>query len=330
MRKNQIILLLIISAIVPSQMEAQTNWNDTLSPKLIIRSGFEADTAIYNMNANILGFQGVDQSVAPPYSWKGTNFYPDIGNIYCQLGSPGSVRDRSVSIVNDPQNSTNHALMFQINNATERGSPVKGRVSMNIGENKGLKEIYYKVRLMLPSDFGYLRDYTFKPGNWLTLMEFWENPDWTVPAPYPFRVTLYVVNSPDHAHLNFGVEAQTMDPDNWKSIWRIQNKSFNLPFDEWFTMEVYYKEGDSLTGRFYLSVTRSDANKSVIFDVKDYTYHPSNPTPAGLRYINPMKLYCSKSVVDWVSNRQPQGGVLRVYWDDFELWKNKNPSEQRP
>ena len=325
MKKNHIIILLLVGAIAPAQIYAQTNQNAALPSKLILRSGFEADTAIYNVNANILVFQGIEQSVALPNSWKGTNSYPGLGNIYCQLGSPGSVRDRRVSIVNDPQNSTNHVLMFQINHATEPGSPVKGRVSMNIGENKGLKEIYYKVRVMLPSDFGYLKDYTFKSGNWLTLMEFWENPDWTVPAPYPFRVTLYVVNSPDHANLNFGVEAQTMDPNNWKSIWRVQNTSFNLPFDEWFTAEVYCREGDSLTGRFYLSVTRSDARKSVIFDVKDYTYHPSNPAPEGLRYINPMKLYCSKSVVDWVSNHQPQGGVLKVYWDDFELWENKRP-----
>ena len=330
MRKNHIILLLIISAIAPAQIDAQTSANGALPPELIIRSGFEANTAISNMNANILGFQGVDHSVAPPNSWKGKNSYPDIGNIYCQLGSPGSVQDRSVSIVNDPLNPTNHVLMFQINNATERGRPLKGRVSMNIGETIGLKEIFYKVRLMLPSDFGYLRDYSFKSGNWLTLMEFWENPDWTAPAPYPFRVTLYVVNSPDHDNLNFGVEAQTMDPNNWKSIWRVQNTSFNLPFDEWFTVEAYYKEGDSLTGRFYLSVTRSDSKEAVIFDVKDYTYHPSNPAPGGLRYINPMKLYCSKSVVDWVSNHQPQGGVLRVYWDDFEFWKNKSPLERQP
>lgn len=329
MRKYHLILLLIICAIASPQMEAQTNSNDTLPPKLIIRSEFEADTAMEKINPNILGFQGVDHSAAPPNAWKGKNTYPDIGNIYCQLGSPGSVQDRSVSIVNDPLNPTNHALMFQINNATERGRPVKGRVQTVIGENKGLNEIYYKVRLLLPSDFGYLKDYTFKPGNWLTLMEFWENPDWTVPAPYPFRVTLYVVNSPDHAHLNFAAEAQTMDPDNWKSIWRSQNTSFNLPFDEWLTVEVYYKEGDSSTGRFHLSVTRSDAKKTVIFDVKDYTYHPSNPTPEGLRYICPMKLYCSKSVVDWVSNHQPQGGVLRVYWDDFEFWKNKSPLSSR-
>ena len=309
-----------------AQNNSQTKRHDLQSPTLILHSGFEANTTLYNANASILGFQGTDKSVNSQNSWRrDSNFDANIGMIYCQLGSPGVSQDRNVSITNDPLNPMNHVLAFQINKATEPGPPLKGRVSMNIGENKNLKEIYYKVRLMLPSDFEYLKDFTFRPGNWLTIMEFWENPDWTVPAPYPFRVTLYVINSPDHAGLAFGVEAQTMDPNNWQTVWRLTNSNFKLPFNEWLSMEVYYNEGNASTGRFYLAVTRSNSRKEVIFDERNFTYHPLNPSPAGLKFINPMKLYCSSTVVDWVSNHKPRNGILRVYWDDFEFWKNRSP-----
>ena len=119
-----------------------------------------------------------------------------------------------------------------------------------------------------------------------------------------------------------------MDPNNWKRIWAAANTNFNLPFNEWLDMEFYYKEGNNSTGRFYMTVTQSNGQKTVLFDVTNFTYHPENPSPAGLKYINPMKLYSSKEVVDWISMHQPQNGTLQVYWDDFEFWKNKNPFDE--
>jgi hypothetical protein len=294
-------------------------------PTLIIQSGFEPDVNLYVYNSEIYGIQGVDNSAVPPNNWSLANEDPRIGDFYFQMGAPGTLADRNIFITSDPLNPLNNVLAFEINNATEFGPPMKGRVSCNIGENNYLKEIYYKVKMFIPADIGYLSDYSFTSGNWLTLMEFWNNPDWTSPATYPFRITLYVVNSPDSSHLNFAVEAQTMDPGNWQSVWSIANNSFNLPFNEWLEMEVYYKEGDNASGRFYMTVTQASMVKTVLFDVTNYTHHPNDTSPTGLKYINPMKMYCSQNVLEWVKNHQPVNGTFKMYWDDFEFWKNKNP-----
>jgi len=317
-------LVILQTVFLSTGCNRHANTSIDKSPTLIIQSGFEPNTSMYKYSDDILGFQGVDQSVLPPNDWTLANADPNIGDFYCQLGAPGTLVDRNAFITTDLINPLNHVLAFQIKNATEP-DPLKGRVSMNIMENNGLQEIYYKVKLFLPIEFGSLKDYNFTPGNWLTLMEFWHKPDWTTPAPFPFRITLYVINSPDKKNLNFAVEAQSMDPNNWQSIWKIPNTIFNLPFNEWMQMEVYYKDGDKSTGRFYMAVTRSNGDKTVLFDVTNITHHPQNPTLSGLYGINPMKLYCSKAVVDWVTSHQLSNETFQIYWDDFEFWKNKNP-----
>jgi hypothetical protein len=37
---------------------------------------------------------------------------------------------------------------------------------------------------------------------------------------------------------------------------------------------------------------------------------------------NPMKLYTSKELIDFMKSR---GKTLQIYWDDYKLWKNKQP-----
>ena len=290
------------------------------SPELILRSGFEPGTSLFPVNANILGFQGKDLSQPPPNDWTAAMADPNIGDIYVQLASPGTTADRKAEIAADPLDPTNSTLHFWLANATEP-DPLKGRVSTNIGENIGLTEASFKVRLFLPADFGKVRNFSYLPddGNWLTLMELWSNPVWTIPAPFPFRITLYVIKSPDDKDLVFGVEAQSMDPGNWQTVWRLPNNSFLLPIGEWFDLETYYRDGDATTGRFFLAATRAGHPKTVLFDVTNFTRHPSNPAPTGLKWFNPMKLYASKPIIDSVSS---QGGVLQAYWDDFEFWKN--------
>ena len=179
--------------------------------------------------------------------------------------------------------------------------------------------------MLLPTDFGYLSDYVFSLGNWISLMEFWHSPDWTNPAPFPFRISLYVVNSPDLNHLNFGIQAQFMNQGNFEDLWTIPNTNFNLPFNEWLEMEVYYKEGNLNEGRFYLAVTPvASGIKTILFDVSNFTHHPDNLNPNGLKALNPMKLYCSENVVNWVKNHQPNNGTLKVFWDDFDFRKDSS------
>ncbi len=92
-------------------------------------------------------------------------------------------------------------------------------------------------------------------------------------------------------------------------------------------MEIYYKEGDAQTGRVYLAITPDGKPRQVVFDVTGWTYCPTSPTPDGITDWNPLKLYTSKEVVRFVKGQEK---TLQIYWDDFELWKNRRPTDSTP
>jgi len=84
---------------------------------------------------------------------------------------------------------------------------------------------------------------------------------------------------------------------------------------------MYWKEGDASTGRLYFSVTPEGGTKTVIFDITNYTYHPSNTgVKNGLIEFNPFKLYTDPKFVNHIRDN---GGVMQVFWDDVEFWSGK-------
>ena len=106
----------------------------------------------------------------------------------------------------------------------------------------------------------------------------------------------------------------------WKDIWVEAGSNFEVPIGEWLDIEVGYKAGNKETGRYYLAAKRaSDQEFTTIFDVTNWTYHPESPEPVPITNINPMKLYSSERIVDFIRNK---GGVAQLYWDDYEAYEN--------
>ncbi|MDA3866675.1 MAG: carbohydrate binding domain-containing protein [Salinivirgaceae bacterium] len=106
--------------------------------------------------------------------------------------------------------------------------------------------------------------------------------------------------------------------------WDVFPTDFPLPFGKWITQEIYIKEGDNQTGRFYLALT-VDGIKHVIVDQAMMTASPATGyTPDGLTSWGPMKVYTEGRVIDWFKN---QGKTMDVYWDDLEIWFNAQPED---
>ena len=95
-----------------------------------------------------------------------------------------------------------------------------------------------------------------------------------------------------------------------------------VPVGKWFTLEYYYKEGNAENGRFWMSIQPDGENKSVIYDLHMITHNTKDPNPDGVTDFNPIKLYTSKELIDFMAS---QGKTLQIYWDDFKLWKDKRP-----
>jgi hypothetical protein len=264
--------------------------------------------------------------VQAPNDWvEDFDKHPEAG-IFSLQYQGGTESQRYAKIIPEPGNPQNHVLLFWLNEPNVEGK--KGRIQANIyGGEKGLKEFYQSERIFLPADFYTVREFTDEI-HWLTIAEFWNNITWSQNVPFGFRITLGIGKpSKGVGNLYFILDGQDcrLFPDNsqkYTTLWSEINPRVKVPVEKWFTLEYYYKEGDSHNGRFWMAIHPEGGNKEVIFDITGVTHNSGDPAPDGVTDFNPLKLYTSKQLIDFMHSK---GKTLQMYFDDFKLWKNKQP-----
>jgi hypothetical protein len=306
---------------------------------LLFNSGFEPDSRIHHRGDPFTGDDkiiGKDSSVPPPNDWVADiDQSLALGDFSLQYQGADTTK-RIARIIPEPGNPGNHVLKFQINEpwVNHRGSRL-ARIQANIyDENpnrdvESIRELYQKVRLFLHKDMEIVKEYPNRI-HWLTIFELWNNKTWGPELdPYPFRVTVGMGKpSAEDRELYFMVDAQDYahrtgtTRGGYTTIWSDMETNVPIPIETWMTLEYYVKEGDEQTGRFYMSMTPDGGEKKVLFDINNFTHNTSDPNPDGISLWNPMKLYTSTDLTNFVKDN---GKSLRVYWDDFEVWKNKKP-----
>lgn len=321
-------ILLFLAGIVwisCGRIDRIENKNGTdLNGVLVFQSGFEPSSEVIarGSDADIVG---KDNSFSAQNDWVANlDNHPEIGNFNLQYQG-GDELMRWAKIVPDPVDPRNHVLQFWLDKPNVGGS--KGRIQANLYGGSGWKEFYQSVRMYLPEDFRTVRTFPEKI-NWLTIAEFWNNVTWSQTVPYGFRITLGIGKEvATEGDLHFILDAQDCelfadDRQKYTTLWSEVNTNISVPIGEWFTMEYYYKEGNNETGRFYMTIETEKGKKQVVFDHKGFTHNSGDPNPNGVSDFNPLKLYTSKKLIDYMSS---QGKTLQIYWDDFYLWKNKRP-----
>lgn len=299
------------------------------SAVLLFNSGFEPGTKIKNGNNAFNSDDdliGEDNSVSRPNNWiTDLDNSSLVGRFNLQYQG-GDTTQRFARIIPEPGNPSNHVLHFWLNEANVDGS--KGRIQANLyGAEEGLKEFYQSVRVFLPEDFNTVRRFPDKI-SWLTIVEFWNNITWSQSVPHGFRITLGIGKAAGaDSDLYFILDGQDCElfPDNsqkYTTLWADKSIGVNVPVQKWFTMDYYYKEGNCENGRFWMAVTPEGGEKQVVFDIKNFTHNSNDNNPDGVTDFNPMKLYTSKKLIDYMRSH---GNTLQIYWDDFKLWKDKTP-----
>lgn len=294
--------------------------------ELIFHSGFEGTSAVLTTNNDqIDDIEGIDTTLPNPNDWVlDFDQHNNIGSfrIYYEGGDESQ---RWARVVADPENPENQALSFRLAEANVDWLS-KGRVQADVYGNNGLFEIYQKVRIYLDPDFAELRNYPERIW-FLNLLTIWNNRSWDN-TPFPFKISLHL-EKPEEGmgeDLFFNIQGRIIDdiPAAYEDefVWQETNEAVEVPFGEWFMMEMYFKEGDETEGRFYLAITPEGGEKEVVFDIHNFTHHPYDPDPDGLTDFNPMKLYTSHDIIEFM---QSNDKVLQIYWDDYELWKNRQP-----
>ena len=292
--------------------------------ELIFQSGFGPDSKIIARGSDA-DISGIDLSFTDHNDWiNDLDNHPDIGSFNLQYQG-GDDSQRFAKIISEPGNPANHVLHLWLNEANVEG--IKGRVQANLYGNKGMKEFYQSERVFLTSDFNAVRMYPNKI-DWLTIAEFWNNITWSQSVPYGFRITLGigkpVKQESDLYFIIDGEDCQLLADDSQKytTLWSDTKNKVKVPIEKWFTLEYYYKEGNAENGKFWMAIQPDGGQKEVIFDLTRITHNTKDPNPDGVTDFNPIKLYTSKTLIDYMRS---QGKTLQIYWDDFELWKNKRP-----
>ena len=323
--KHLLILLIILQIFTACAQDSQPEIFQPLKAELIFQSGFEPGSKVI-VKGNDADIEGTDNTFSEKNDWV-TDFdkHPEVGTFSLQYQG-GTEQQRFAKIIAEPGNPQNHVLHFWLNEPNVDGK--KGRIQANIygGEN-GLKEFYQSVRIFLPKDFYTVRAYPAKI-SWLTIAEYWNNITWRQSVPNRFRITLGIGKpTAGEGDLYFILDGQDCElfengSQKYTTLWDETNQKVKVPIAKWFTLEYYYKEGDSKTGRFWMAIQPEGENREVIFDLTRVTHNSKDPEPDGVTEFNPMKLYTSKQLIEYMKS---QGKTLQIYWDDFKLWKNKRP-----
>jgi len=302
--------LLILSLILFISIESHAQTSE-----LIFHSGFEPTTTETTGGNDITG---IDNSVSPPNNWvNDLENHPNIGS-FSIFYEGGDDTMRFAKIVQDPTDPTNKILHYWLKYPNVSGT--KGRVQAELYGNNNLTEMSQKVRIYLPNDWNIIKNAVGGTVEWMVIMTLWNNAGWTTEG-NPFKISLGIhKREPLSGDLNFNLTGD-IKTTYWQHIWEESDSSYSIPVGQWLTLETYFKEGNASNGRFVLAVTPDGGTRQVIFDVTNFTHHPSDTSPDGMGHYNPMKLYTSDIVIDYVRNN---GGVLQLYWDDFEIWKDTN------
>ncbi|MGI9551752.1 MAG: hypothetical protein ACR2MT_11160 [Aurantibacter sp.] len=285
--------------------------------ELIFQSGFEAETKVFNQKNDDAEITGTDHTLPDLNNWEiDLNGHPKIGHFNIQYQG-GNDSQRLAEIAIDPLDPSNSALKFWIKDPNIDNSA--GRVQANIYNNDKIKELHYSVHLLISDDFKSVESAPFLV-NWLTLMEFWNNANWTT-EDYQYRITVNLQKrTARDEHLKIGIKSQVRasGTDEWHihPVWEHINYSYAVPIGKWMRIDIHFVEGDKTNGRFVFGVTPDGGETTVLHDIRNFTHHPEDPDPDGLSHFNPMKLYTSGKLIDHVKGTDK---LLNVYWDDFRL-----------
>ncbi|MBN1672345.1 MAG: hypothetical protein JXR37_14995 [Kiritimatiellae bacterium] len=288
---------------------------------LIFRTGFERETIGKPAGCHN-DIVGADKSVPAPNDWeKDLEGHPLIGKFVIQF-SKGNADDRRARIVDDPTGAgRGRVLEFWMKNALQptSGTHLKGRIQVNMTKcSPAFNEMTSRMKLFLHPNFRVLEQMEQRL-TWLTLKEYWTNPDWGQNLPH-FRISLGLAKKA-------GVgERLYWHLDSTRTVrhalyWRTDthDRRIWVPIGEWFTLTVYYRQGDAASGRFRIRITYADGREQELFDVTNWTMSPDNPDEqTGMAFWNPMKLYAHEKTFSYIRDN---AGPATVYWDDWELYQ---------
>ena len=289
-------------------------------PRLIIRSGFEADTYLeIGLPENHI--RGVDQSVAGPYNtWS-----PLRDKIGFELWNHETYPDKAYyELIADPLDSTNRVLLAELRGHNGLKGRAQGSFKFTYGTSYPTNVIHFRFRWLIPSDWESLGE--MDPHGWTDFFEIWtkygNEADFDVYDPAgTFRTNFRFEESGGRFIWHIKGEDRCYKGTNDRE-WVRYNREIPVPFGRWAEFEVLLVKGPDpkaeprSQARFLVKIKTGDDPWQVLFDVRDErTEHSYAPQP-GYRSFQPVKNYTQANNIDYLIGK---GLKPAFYYDDFEL-----------
>lgn len=295
----------------------------TLKGPMVFQSNFEAGCSIVTFGTTNDRITGRDNSLASLNDWDALETSLLSTRPYFNYNGGDSTMRRA-RLVQDPLNPANRVLHYRLSDTWLDGGVYRGRVQYEFYNiRSGFREYYQSVKMLLPvAEFEALRKYPASI-DWLTIVEIWNNITWSQTVPNRYRLTLGIGKLvPTENDLCFILDAQDCQlfadgSQKYTTIWSQQAPAVKIPVGKWFTMEYWFREGNRQNGRFFMAITADGGARQTVFDVTHFTHNTGDAAPDGVTHFNPMKMYTSKPLVDFL---RQQGLSLNIYWDDLRLW----------
>lgn len=290
--------------------------------ELIFQTGFN-NASISNIEGSWYDIHGIDRQYTELNNWDALDENHAIGDFKINCGD-GNDSQRWAKIMQDPADATNNVLAFRIIEPHQKEpGKMKGRVQVDLNGNNCIYEFYETVRLYLHPDMNYLKEWDEK-FSWLSLFEFWNNANWTKEK-HPSRVTVNLRKNDTGKvdALYFNAKSDNYKGlGRWETNWEQTATSFPVQIGSWMDIEVYIKDGDENSGRFYMAVTPQGGEKQVVFDITNFTHHPKEKCPDGFSEIHALKFYTSEELINYMKSGNKH---LEIYWDDWKIYRNFRP-----
>lgn len=250
------------------------------------------------------------------------DLYSQVNDIYLNDLS-SSTAYAYQQMVQDPSGSGRQVMMGRIiNDDPNQAATSRAQMTVSYKSTMNIPVYHTSHRMYMNPDLKYLEQYN-GIADWFSLVEIWTkqdpNMDGDPAGSARWGLSLHkgsAVGSPLYWHL-YG---EYMQPASLKyqDFWAYDNKSFPVPFGQWFTLDIYLVRGTGSAGQFKITVTPDGGATTTVFNVNGTTEYPNRPD-LYLDSWQPFKLYIGDPWLSWMTNN---GKYMSIYYNDYKWYKN--------
>jgi hypothetical protein len=226
-------------------------------------------------------------------------------------------------MVPDPAGSGRQVMMGRIiNDDPSQTATSRAQMTVSYKSTMNIPVYHTSHRMYMNPDLKYLEQYN-GVADWFSLVEIWTaqdpNMDGDPAGSARWGLSLHkgsTVGSPLYWHL-YG---EYMQPASvkYQDFWAYDNKTFPIPFGQWFTLDIYLVRGTGSAGQFKITVTPDGGATTTVFNVNGTTEYPNRPD-LYLEDWQPFKLYIGDPWLSWMTNN---GKNMSIYYNDYKWYKN--------